>query len=62
MMVGMSKGSGCGFFGVGERGMVGGWDEDGWAGEMEMEMETEVGVSDWGGVLVTVTVVVLGSL
>lgn len=45
-MVGMSKGSECGFFGAGERGMVGGWDEDGCAGEMEMEMETEVGVSD----------------
>lgn len=41
-MVSMSKGSECGGFGAGE-GMVGGWDEDGCAGEMEME--TEVGVS-----------------
>ena len=52
----MSKGSECGFSGAGE-GMVGGWDENGCA--VGMEMETEVGVSGWGGVLVTVVVLVL---
>ena len=55
-MVGMSMGSECGFVGAGE-GMVGGSDEDGCA--VEMEMETEVGMSGRGGVLVTVMVVVL---